>query len=660
MGRRSSKRSGRAIDFQTMPCERCKTARVIGQPCDACGEAPRLGEVNARVVARRQRLRAFRAAIEAELHSEGRASSFDEAWLRTFPSKMSQALSSLIDPNSGDIGIAQASTTVATLYDARNFLEAQAELRPTGFARAHLEVVAALEESWNCYERACSADSIREAQSLAQRGQALLDSAPSALTRLSEKLRAFELFADDHAERSVVRRAFTALEQLHDLHDYEEFVALGRSLVSIQIGVAAADGPAVDYLLLDLISHLILDPAQMSLKLQELSQSKPSRQRLQEIADMREALPDLVVARRDLYEVLDQFAILSGANLNETSLVRRLVKTVGELYEASLPMFVWLRLLSNQQQGEDRYLRLRLDDATTSVDKLRKLLPNVTSDLARHLRNASHHGRAVDIDDKTFDLRFSLRSFSGAISLSRYFDEALALLESVLAINWSLECWLEEVSTDLEYPEEFLASVGVAADDFAWLWLRSVCDESSVASELGVRDWALTADLTESQAFTSALVLAGAAPRGIEEVRLAGDPTSSEWLTLRLSDADEHRQAILDEDMTKVVLATIDLRSRCSLDGECILTIDDLRFLVWLSGSRLVDGDLKQIGILRRVRIHALALRDESLADFVSALLRSPRKADVSEERAQLRAVESWRTHPPEIPAASNVRVLLT
>src|SRR5690606_34840049 len=144
------------------------------------------------------------------------------------------------------------------------------------------------------------------------------------------------------------------------------------------------------------------------------------------------------------------------------SIARRLAKTVGELYEGAVPLYAWCRLLANDVGQPDAYQRIVAKDATELTRKLAATLPATFQDLPAVLRNAGHHGRAFDVQADTGTVEIRLRSHAETMTASAYVNLAYAMLESLLALQWSISNWLEHAGVAVPMPYGAADAMGLS------------------------------------------------------------------------------------------------------------------------------------------------------------------------------------------------------
>lgn len=625
--------------------------------CAECGKAAPSGEVNAPVVRRRQLVKRVRDLL---MSSEG--SHMDELQrhpkdeLSAIVSDFMSSFSLLLSSNPPDRAVVGIADAIARTDRMANQLRRESRTRPVAAARAYLGVATELSSLWSLYLDALVTPDLSEAESLAARGQKVLDGSTSDLEGLRTVMRAVETYSDLEAGSDLLARTFRALAVLYPDSDFNGLALIGKDKAS-ELVTKVGLGAAVDFLTVDLVARAYLDPSQLRAKLTELSVLLDHSDRVRHIATMPSSLVDLGVARRDLLESLVQFETLASSESDTSVILRRLSKTVAELYEAALPFFVWCRLLLTPVEQNATYDRLVAKDATEHVAWLEKRLRITYSDAPTFLRHAAHHGRALDIDAGGASVAIKLRSFKGSFSAEEYLDRAYALLESLLAVSWVIGDALELEGLAVPLPPGAAQYMGLSAEAFAEFWLTEVRGVNVHSSRRNEGGWRLELDVTAVEVLPIALVLA-----------TTGDP-SFDWVTVSGRDYGDSIASLSAQDYRKYVersigggaetaLATLELRHQVRVGEGCLVSEGDVEFVIVCLGLAILEGDLSRVRQLREARQQAARHGFGELVAIANQVLAAIRAGTDRDVRVSL----SKRTNsftPVSLPVLPAVTVIV-
>lgn len=612
------------------------------------------------VVRRQQLVR----TVEAELQTLPRGGSgalaeqaHDElvAFVETFMAHLS-SLSSRSCPSEAPAAMA---LTLRCLDDLTDALKVQARRRPSAESRAFLVVALELGRLWAVYREALITTDMARAQTLAGRGQSILDGAPLALKQARLVSEAAGVLGEQKTEPSLARRVFRALALRYPGLALDALAVEGARRVHEVVGVEVGAGSAVDYLAVEVVVSAYLDPEAFKIKLCEASSACGNVQRLCEVASMDDAVQGLQLLRRDVFETLNQFTQVAEQENRDSAVVRRFVKTVGELYESALPLLVWLRLLTGNSTGADRYNRFVKESSTALVEKFERHLPRTCGDMPSYLRNSAHHGRAFEFDETSGVLSFQLKSCNDQIALDDYLDQALAMVESLLAANWVLSAALDRVGVGIPIPPDDAQYMGLYQHDFAALWLEQQHGIENVRSEVRDGSWTIDADLPSGQELVTAIALAQNAGRGIERVTVLTPGASRDPVEIDLDDYVRYSEQPA-QDPAVAVVEMLDLRHRATCAGACLLTEKDVEFaVVALAAQMIVDGQLGLVKPLRRARHLAQIHQMDDLARLAASAIATLRSDSADDLRAQI-GPRIATTVQPGLPTSQVVTVHLS
>lgn len=645
-----------SLNFSRIECERCAADRVLGMKCAECGSLPRKGEVNSPVVRRRQLTSEVDAAIERASASKNMLNVEDaEPAVRSSLKSLLSGLNRLRAPGTSARGIADISWAVSSLNQAVATLRDASSLRPAARARTYLKVGLDLQRLWPLYREALTTLDIAQAQRKAVEAQAVIDTSARHLHALAADMDATSEFATVERGESFALQVFRGLSSRHPGLDIPALVELGGREYSDQTGKEAGTGASLDYLIVQLVARTYLDPVALSEKLAEISAVAPPRTRVLAVSQMRESLRDFGVSRRDVFEALHQFHLLANSEMDPAAMFRRLAKTVGELYEAALPIFAWARLLLSEQADLESYLRLARDDSTAMTTWLQGPLPKTAKDLPKYLRHAGHHGRSFEVDVVGGTVTIQLRSHTERMTLSEYVDKVYALLESVLAVQWSIANWLELSGVDVPMDTGLAAAVGLTPDVLIRLWLEEGRQLTVRKSQVNGRLWQIVADFDKDHVLSTAFVAAQQCGDICDVVEVLTTGASEPNWHLNLTDYEKAMEAS-PAGGAGAVVRLCQFRHAILQSGTCLLTQDDLEFAAIAIGGSVLNGALEHIPLLREVRVLAKlhgAVAAETLAVRAIRASRDGNEGEVLRENAERLKYLS----PPAVPTPRNISV---
>lgn len=649
------------LRFTTIACDRCGSVRVLENACGDCGRRPRKGEVNAPVVRRRERMR----KIESEIaRRTGEQFGFDPSTADTtlvdLMNAFVRALSGVLASGADSDAASDLVDTVLGLRSITADLKAASALRPSARPRAYLAVASELQQLWPTYLLALTTSDVAAAERLAAAGQNILDGVARHLNDLATDLKGVELLADLRREPELARRIFDALRLKHPGMDFDALMEQGRIGYRVASGQEqeVARGSAVDFLTVQLVANAYLDPSALALKLRELASAPIRLSRLRTIASMTDAIDDFGVARRDLFEALTQFAQIADRATDVAVLIRRLAKTVGELYEAALPFFAWFKLLLGSSENVDAYERTVVRDSTELATQLSRTLPATFRDFPTFLRNAGHHGRAFHVDADAGTVTIRLRSHSESMTVAEYVDRAYALLESLLAVQWTISNWLERSTIAVPMPSGAADTMGLTQQSLAALWLAEVRGTHVDQSTLVDGRWIIAGDLDSGEVFHVAIAVAQHADQRCQVVEVRGSGATNAPLSLSLHDYERFAAASRNDGGAST-LGLLELRHRTtSPEGECLLMASDAEFSVVTMAFAVLNGELDQVSNLRRARQLATSHGHTDLAALATRALSTIRNGDDFNLKRDLAARTGTLTIP-QMPTASAVEVRL-
>lgn len=646
------------IKFTTITCEGCGGTRVLENACGDCGRSPRPGEVNSPVVTRRQSMR-----VVEELIASRSADRFDfdlaeaDQELRRLVNAETAALADVL----GGSGTLAASERLADaelgLRAIAETLQEAAVVRPSARPRAYLSVARELQRLWPLYLEAATTSDVGRAEQLAARAQTVLDGSTRHLSDFATDVSAAELLANVRREPDLVTRVFEALRRKYPRLDLGDLIAHGRAQYRKLSGLESASGSSVDFLTIRLIASAYLDPDALDAKLRELALLPIDKQRLRAIAQMTDSIEDFGVARRDLFEALTQFERMASTEADPATIARRLAKTVGELYEAAVPLFAWCQLIVGDADGANAYQRLAVKDSTDLTKQLARSLPRTFQDLPSFLRNAGHHGRAFEVHSDTETVEIRLRSHAETMTISAYVNLAYAMLESLLAVHWTISNWLEHAAIGVPMPSGAVEAMGLTQAALAAFWLREAKGVSVDQSTLADGRWTIVGEFEEQDVLTVAIAMAQLADVRCEVVEVRQSGSMATPISIALEDYTAF-SAMAGTTGAQSALALLELRHRATRDDRCLLGTSDIEFAVVALGFAVAKGELDQVPNLRRARQFAVRHGESDLSTLAARALATVRNGDDFALKVEL-ATRTKSFLQPEIPVAPVVEVRL-
>ena len=534
-------------------------------------------------------------------------------------------------------------------------LQEATAVRPSARPRAFLSVARELQQLWPLYSAAARTSDIGQAERFAAKAQIVLDGSTRHLDDLAIDLSAAELLADVRRQPDLVTRIFEAIRVKYPGRDLGDLNTLGREQYRTISGLEAANGSSIDFLTIQLVTAAYMDPDAMDNKLRELATQRIGSDRVRAVADLPDAIADFGVSRRDLFEALTQFEKIASTETDPAIIARRLAKTVGELYEGAVPLFAWCRLLTNDANQPNAYQRLAAKDATELTRQLAMTLPDTFRDLPGFLRNAGHHGRAFDVHADTAMVDIRLRSHIETMTISAYVNLAYAMLESLLAVHWTISNWLEHAGIAVPTPHGAADAMGLSQPALAAFWLKEAKGIVVDQSTLEDGRWTISGGIAERDVLTVAIAMVQLADARCEvvEVRMTGSTATP--ISIALSDYYSFA-AMAGAGGAQSALGLLELRHRFSRGDECLLTTKDIEFTIVALGFAVVNGELDQVANLRRARQLALSHGQYELAALAARALATIRSGD--DFALKLDFASRTRSFvQPEFPAAPAVQV---
>lgn len=646
------------LKFSTIKCVRCASARVLGASCPDCGKAPRPDEVNPPVADRRQLVKNIETELTRlnTLESAEPSGDYKDELVQIAVDYVS-GLRELLSANPGADAITKFALVLKRGRDLAKTLEGKVAIRPSSLTRAYLGVSVELNQLWAVHKEALSSIDVLYAQRSADSAQLILDNATAGLNRWSATNESVTRLVGTEPNEPLMQRILRSLQVLHPELNFDALAEFGSSSAGAVLGKEVGAGAGVDFLVLETIGEAYFDPVAFNDKLKELASACWDTSRLNEVAAMENALGDVAVVRRDLFEVLNHFSQIANSEEHSGPILRRFVKVIGELYESANPLFVWFRLLTTTSSDSDQYVRLLKQDSTDLTRRLTSVLPLTFHDAPSYLRNMGHHGQAFEVNNATGNISIKLRSYSETFPFDEFVSRAFALLESVLAMNWTLGAALEQAAIDVPIQDEDAEIMGLSTPALLRFWISEHGGFEVTRSEVVGHKWYFQASIKEADVVSTALALASFPAKGWTSVVVVGEGPASRNLRVSLHDFSQHSKTVEDSDAKEILLSLLELRHQFTRDDECVLREEDLEFAVFVLGSSLLRGEVENVAPLRRVKRMAAQhgyLSISALIDKLISSLRTGADASLKSELGRLQTAEA-----PTLPIGTAVEVVL-
>jgi hypothetical protein len=129
--------------------------------------------------------------------------------------------------------------------------------------------------------------------------------------------------------------------------------------------------------------------------------------------------------------------------VDDLASLKELLALYANLFEdAAAPL--WAALLKLAQRSAKSYEMLLSEDAAellrrvSAVPEIRRFSVGAVKDY----RNAASHGHTFELEDET--IVFRLRTFQQRVPISRFLDDAFAIIESVCAVQLVIDGFLAQ------------------------------------------------------------------------------------------------------------------------------------------------------------------------------------------------------------------------
>lgn len=638
-----------------MECSRCSGQRILGLACAECGLAPRAGEVNSHVVKRRQGLEAVARHIAclAEARTESPANLVTAEALVDYSVRLERAVLGFAEDDGAPRSAAQLGDVLFELREAEAAAERSPALRPaTGRRSAILAALRIAQTAWPTFESMLTASSLGEAQLLAASAQRVLAEVPQPLVAYQADVTATSAFEKSDGA-NFFERTIGAIEKSHPHGNILGLAEGTAKRAAATIGVPVDLGLGVEYAILEVVAGSTFDKPRFNRVLLESAQFAHAHPRLAAVAGSSGALVGLARSRRLLAEAILAFESAIQGEMNEHTVLRRLIKLHGEIYEeASAPLYAWYLLLAGEKSKE--FEKLIRDDGANALGGAVGKSNTLSSwflGSAPYLRNAAQHGGGFTVEGN--DVRFNLKSYSETHTIAEVVDMALLHLESLAATSWALSNALALAGVEVPMSEEDAAYMGATQSALASFALKEHGFEAEVwldGDELHAR-----ISTEGANAFNTAIALITSASVTAPVVVVSCRSGEVEAIDLPL-DAYTSFASMGGN----AVIRGIELRHACHTGDATLLQVEDVQYALGCLGiPLLVNQELALIPLIRRLSEVALESGFDECVSDIRGVLKEFRAGNENSRRdvaGRLRASLATSSSP-QAPSARRVTV---
>lgn len=645
---------------------RCGAERIRGDSCGDCGYLPKSGdpaEVNPDVV-RRQRLVGKVEELRArDLRREGQAVDF---WDIVLPIADGH-FGDLLDPLLGAEATTQDAEPIAAwlvqLDRARSALMPTSNLRPHAETRAQLEVLDRIASWWPIYRTIATTVDRTLIEKKKQEGQVAVDTAMQAISKARPTLDALAVLDDYAAEPSLTKRQIQALRIKHEGMSLQQLESIGAEGVTRDFGVPCPTGMGLHASMVAILAEGAFLPASFSTKVTEavsLWGGEPNR--ILAISQMTGSVERLADVSLEFSEAFVQFDQAIKVAPSVGAVVRSAKRLLALVYEESQPLWAWSRLLLEQdRRSGGAYLEFAESNSTTNVEKLKQALPTICADAESFYRNATHHGGAVIADEACNEVVVTTRrDGERRMSTAAFIDRLYALVESVLALHWVSQVYLAAYEIKVPVRNDMPSGFGVSVEDEAFLHFEAQRGIAVYRNEIVSGTWFIEAEVPNHEIFGSAVLLALRSGGRANEVCVS-QPGRWESVTRVATEHVEDRLRSAGENSEEeLVFRLLCYRAASFVNGQPILTDDDVRFGASVFAFQLLAGEVPDIDSLRRLRRVLGWARERTLEDAsfnCSAAMKVWREQDEVKKVTEMLRLGKLQgsLRIPEIPVPTGV-----
>lgn len=656
------KNKGKTISFQTVRCLGCGAMRFSAHSCDECGRKCRPGEVDPHLVDRRVLISRINSSAPSPLLSTPVENDY-EILTHAHISEMLQSFALILkgllkDPKSMRASNRMVSwlQSLEILTNRHSSLPAQ---RPNiAFHRSISEALSLLAQLWPQYSKALGASTPAQVSHHSEQGQEIINRAEKSLEAFENLVNATAAY-EDTSISDQSERLLTAVTKSHPNLSLTEIGQYGKYLAEKETGVAVDESHGSQFVILDTIASVHMDPTRFAEVLASSARYCISSTRLDEIACEDGALDGIANSFRLLYESVAAFESTLTNEYDWKSLARRTIKFYGEIYEdVASPVFAWYNLLAEIKNQP--YKKLVKTDATVLA---KNLIQNATTSLylqdsGANLRNAAQHGNSFSFEDDY--IKFELRSFDQKVLVTEVINDIFSFFESLMAMSWSLSNALSQSGHEVPLSDEDASYMHISTFHMLKFYLKHQGNQIESADELG-SVWSFVLRSEQEHVFELSLAVALGAPERTEKITIQTN-AKKPFLVVPLSSYKKIAlQAEQNVPPLDRMMAVLELRNASHIENEPLIDQHGLNYAAGCLGVALLEHDDKSsILHIRRLRELAGRLHNDEILSITDEVFRLYRKPDYLRSLRLKELLISWVEiyDPPSMPHASNVVVL--
>lgn len=647
-----------SIQLSLIACTKCRSMRVLTQPCADCGARPRPNEVNPALAARRQVRFQLDAAIaskeettsapsHSELLQQGPARVLNQ--LSEAMEEWDNSIQQVIVPRPNAKEIDQLSRSIIELRALERHLNELAPLRPyVSQLRLWRDIAANLNAISDSTLEALVSPDIAYIQETQKSNQQRLDRLTAQLGRANLYQQAAELLERGDNWENGFDNLLAALELRYPSKGLIELDEIGALAAREVTSAHVATGQGVQYLSLNVLADVHLDPDSFRRTIKDTTHLfSRNAHRLALLTTNGQAVADLARAKESILDVHLNLEAVLGRPLTAAQTLRQLMKLYHTLYEeGGLPVFAWLLLVSGQKTAEYSSLLLKgataLGDSVAKHEELSKLFSGINKDL----RTAASHGHSYTLTDEGITF-MNLKTAKGAVSLAGFADTLFAFIESLWAVMWVLDNQLELNGATAHRQDAFV--MGLTPTKLAQLALAPLGVEI-LETEISNNTWILDVGTTPQSLIILASAVALHALPGVESILVRRHLQNAQYreVLVPVSSAtllfNRHEQGSLEGKN----LNTVRFLSELKIDGKPPLTLEHLKFVAGRIGLGLDGGrDISRIADLRWLLSLPVPRTDQEFEPPIRKLMRAMRIPN-EEIHPKLKATLAvWSALPP-------------
>ncbi|NVC25200.1 hypothetical protein E7Z53_17395 [Kocuria salina] len=530
-------------------------------------------------------------------------------------------------------------------------------LRPT--MSAHKAVTATLQRMqslWTVYAEALSVSSMLDAQKLIHQGQLRIDECALDIEDYALAVSAASVY-EDLSEPNLFERGIKALLVTHPNMSILDIGSKGAEEAKSLTGVEVDEGHGAQYLALQAVSKVHLDPENFEKLLIEAARLCRANERLLAVASQAGALESLAKSSRLLVESVFSFESVLQRENDSYALLRRIIKLYGEIFEdVAAPIFAWYCLLSGQKSQP--YARLLEADATSLARSLAQndATSRLFAGVANYLRNAAQHGSSFALNGD--EVQFQLRSFAETLTQDQVINDVFAFLESLLATSWALSNALAQANVSILLDERDAAYMGVSKFRLACISLEQHGFELASAWEDST-SWTFELLGEPRDVHVLALALAHNSPDDVA-VTVTSSP-GDENLLVPFEAYTKYTHLMEQKSPPEdLLMGRLELLHACQFGSRTSLTSSALQFAAATYGLHVLGGDIGFMPYLRKTLNLAVSTGDLDVAEMCKTTFSVTRRGNLSKNltlRMDFAKMIS-SNNAPDVPTAHNVIIV--